>query len=285
MLLMLSSNTNLYSLFHQPVLSIRPVFIEWWLSNQGMTVKSWNRINNSQPKAKAYFLILTNKRCPKTKRLDLTFDTVYERSGSFLDAPSHLYMWSCPSVRRSVRTSAGPSVRPLVPCYLRRWKVRILGVSFAVYPALLLTYPTFSLEKIASSFTCLSMPTRYVLIYFVSPSSVGPAMGDGLSTLDHFPLALGMIFLGVDFMFDHSETSKKICRLRRRFRVMDAPPSSSLSSSSSSALRYWMVWHQHTDRGQSRRYFRHLFLLSSRRVVHSWIHVDPIAPWLFFPNG
>ena len=47
----------------------------------------------------------------------------------FLDAPPHLYKRSCPSVRRSV----GPSV----PRYFRRWTVRILGASCAVYPALL----------------------------------------------------------------------------------------------------------------------------------------------------
>ena len=50
----------------------------------------------------------------------------------FLDAPSHLYMRSCPSVGPSVRRS----VRPLVPRYFRRWKSRILGASCAVYPAL-----------------------------------------------------------------------------------------------------------------------------------------------------
>ena len=47
---------------------------------------------------------------------------------SFLDAPSYLYKRSCPSVR--------PSVRPYVPFYFRRWKVRILGASCAVYPSL-----------------------------------------------------------------------------------------------------------------------------------------------------
>ena len=45
-------------------------------------------------------------------------------SFTFLLIPSHLYKRSCPSV--------GPSV----PCYFRRWKVRILGASCAVYPAL-----------------------------------------------------------------------------------------------------------------------------------------------------
>ena len=39
-------------------------------------------------------------------------------------------MWG--RVRPSVRRSVGP----LVPCYFRSWKVRILGASFAVYPAL-----------------------------------------------------------------------------------------------------------------------------------------------------
>ena len=57
----------------------------------------------------------------------------------FLDAPSHLYMRSCPSVRPSVRRSVCPSVR-LSVCpsrvFFRRWKVRILGASCAVYPAL-----------------------------------------------------------------------------------------------------------------------------------------------------
>ena len=36
----------------------------------------------------------------------------------FLDAPSHLYMRSCPSVRPSVRRSVGP----YVPCYFRTSK-------------------------------------------------------------------------------------------------------------------------------------------------------------------
>ena len=47
---------------------------------------------------------------------------------NLLDATTHLYKRSCPSVRRSV----GPSV----PRYFRRWTVRILGASCAVYPAL-----------------------------------------------------------------------------------------------------------------------------------------------------
>ena len=58
--------------------------------------------------------------------------------GPFLDAPSHLYKRSCPSVGPSVRSSVGPSV----PCYFRRWSVRILGVSCAVYPALFLPRPS-----------------------------------------------------------------------------------------------------------------------------------------------
>ena len=61
--------------------------------------------------------------------------------GPFLDAPSHLYKRSCPSVGPSVRSSVGPSV----PCYFRRWKVRILGASCAVYPALfILFWPHFT---------------------------------------------------------------------------------------------------------------------------------------------
>ena len=57
----------------------------------------------------------------------------------FLDAPSHLYK-RCPSVGPSVRRSEGPSV----PCYFRRWKVHILGESYAVYPALFSFSFTFS---------------------------------------------------------------------------------------------------------------------------------------------
>ena len=53
---------------------------------------------------------------------------------AFLDAPSHLYKRSCPSV--------GPSVGPYVPCYFRRWKRRILGASSTVYPALFLDAPS-----------------------------------------------------------------------------------------------------------------------------------------------
>ena len=44
------------------------------------------------------------------------------------------------SVRPSVRRSVGPSVGPLIPRYFRRWKVRILGASCAVYPALFLFF-------------------------------------------------------------------------------------------------------------------------------------------------
>ena len=40
----------------------------------------------------------------------------------------------------SVRPSVRPSVGPYVPCYFWRWKERILGASFAVYPALLTPY-------------------------------------------------------------------------------------------------------------------------------------------------
>ena len=42
------------------------------------------------------------------------------------------------SIRGRVRPSVRPSVRRMVPCYFRRWKVRILGVSCAVYPTLFL---------------------------------------------------------------------------------------------------------------------------------------------------
>ena len=38
--------------------------------------------------------------------------------------------------RISIRGRVRPSVRMSVPCYFRRWKVRILGASCAVYPAL-----------------------------------------------------------------------------------------------------------------------------------------------------
>ena len=55
----------------------------------------------------------------------------------FLDAPSHLHMRSCPSVRLSIL-----SICPSVPCFFfRRCKVRKLGASCAVYPALLLALP------------------------------------------------------------------------------------------------------------------------------------------------
>ena len=39
--------------------------------------------------------------------------------------------------RISIRGPVRPSVRMSVPCYFRSWKVRILGASCAVYPALL----------------------------------------------------------------------------------------------------------------------------------------------------
>ena len=41
------------------------------------------------------------------------------------------------SLRGCVRPSVCPSVRRSVPCYFRRWKVRIQATSCAVYPALL----------------------------------------------------------------------------------------------------------------------------------------------------
>ena len=40
------------------------------------------------------------------------------------------------SIRGRVRSFVRPSVRPYVPCYFQRWKVRILGATCAVYPAL-----------------------------------------------------------------------------------------------------------------------------------------------------
>ena len=40
------------------------------------------------------------------------------------------------SIRGRVRSSFRPSVRRSVPCHFRGWKVRILGASCAVYPAL-----------------------------------------------------------------------------------------------------------------------------------------------------
>ena len=45
--------------------------------------------------------------------------STYFSSRSFLDATTHLYKRSCPSVRPSVRPSVGLSVRRSVPCYFR----------------------------------------------------------------------------------------------------------------------------------------------------------------------
>ena len=49
------------------------------------------------------------------------------QENAFLDATTHLYKRSCPSVcpsvRRSVGPSVGPSVRRSVPCYFRKTKI------------------------------------------------------------------------------------------------------------------------------------------------------------------
>ena len=64
--------------------------------------------------------------------------------GPFLDAPSHLYKRSCPSVRRSVR----PSVRPS-PVLFKH----VLGASCAVYPALFISYPLLIFNFATASVT------------------------------------------------------------------------------------------------------------------------------------
>ena len=82
---------------------------------------------------------------------------------SFLDAPSHLYKRSCPSVCLSVSPSVCPSVR-LARVFFRR----VLGASCAVYPALL-TICTVSLFR--SSFSCpnetwtITSRSREILTY------------------------------------------------------------------------------------------------------------------------
>ena len=65
------------------------------------------------------------------------------RFGQFLDAPSHLYKRSCPSVRRSVRPSVRRSVRPVLfskmkNTYTRRILCRVSGLVL-LFSASLLT--------------------------------------------------------------------------------------------------------------------------------------------------
>ena len=49
--------------------------------------------------------------------------------------------------RISIRGRVRPSVGPYVPCYFWRWKVRILGASCAVYPALFYFFIIVNLKK------------------------------------------------------------------------------------------------------------------------------------------
>ena len=87
----------------------------------------------------------------------------------FLDATTHLYQRSCPSVGPSVRPSVHPSVRPYVPCYFRRWKVRILGASCAVYPALFSPYLfSFKLSHFSPCYQIYSRPLLWYTVKNVS---------------------------------------------------------------------------------------------------------------------
>ena len=82
-----------------------------------------------------------------------------------LDAPSHLYKRLCPFVRPSVR----PSVRRSVPCYLRRWKVRILGASCAVYLALFFLIHYFYSEAVAQNLHPTPANTLLLLVLLLFP--------------------------------------------------------------------------------------------------------------------
>ena len=81
---------------------------------------------------------------------------------------------SCPSVR--------PSVGPSVPRYFRRWKVRILGASCAVYPALFQQGPwniarlknfctPATVKDHSLDNTCIFIPFRNS-IFLCSPNSL-----------------------------------------------------------------------------------------------------------------
>ena len=81
---------------------------------------------------------------------------------------------SIPSLRRSVlpsvRPSVGPSVRPSVPSYFRRWKERILGASFAVYPALFYFFlPFFSFPLSCLSFYRSCFTSEEATFFGLSP--------------------------------------------------------------------------------------------------------------------
>ena len=104
-------------------------------------------------------------------------------------------IWGCvrpsvgPSVRRSVGPSVRRSVRPYVPCYFRRWKVRILGASCAVYPALFLFFP-YSLP-----FAFPSLLHIFLLLSFFPASSCYSSCFSytstfGLSFSDNFSCCL-----------------------------------------------------------------------------------------------
>ena len=73
-----------------------------------------------------------------------------------------------PSVRRSVRRSVGP----YVPCYFWMWKVRVLGASCAVYPALFfslllaLEICIWTMHLGADSFFVLLFPLFLLLFFF-----------------------------------------------------------------------------------------------------------------------
>ena len=83
------------------------------------------------PSVRHYVYFLTLKITLKFTKIEKIRQILFPSSSQLLslllDATTHLYERSCPSVRSSVRPSVRPSdrpsVRPSVPCYFRKTKI------------------------------------------------------------------------------------------------------------------------------------------------------------------
>ena len=112
---------------------------------------------------------------------------------------AHLYLILCPSVR--------PSVRP----YFRRWKVRILGASSAVYPALFVWYLFFIFTNpfrlsFAASWT-VQLP--FVSMVFLFPFDIFPPfiLFSQLIFRSHSTLLLSLLLTAIGDALSYSPCS------------------------------------------------------------------------------
>ena len=83
------------------------------------------------------------------------------------------------------RISIRGCVRPSVPSYFRRWKERILGASFAVYPALFSFFSFLSLPHFLLPLLLISSLRSFCPSIFPDEGSLSPSL----------PLLLPLLFL------------------------------------------------------------------------------------------